>query len=91
MIGREAIDLVIMDVHMPEMDGLAATMAIRAQERPGGAHLPIIAATACAMKGDKEKCLQAGMDSYLSKPIQTQQLMDAIQALAGRARELVRG
>jgi CheY-like chemotaxis protein len=43
------------------------------------------------MKGDKEKCLQAGMDSYLSKPIQTQQLMDAIQALAGRARELVRG
>jgi len=85
-MGREAIDLVITDVNMPEMDGVEATVAIRAQERVSGAHVPIIAATACAMKGDKERCLQAGMDTYVAKPIQTQQLLDAINGLVRRKR-----
>ena len=89
LIGREAVDLVIMDVHMPEMDGLEATIAIREQEKKSGEHLPIIAATACAMKGDKERCLQAGMDTYVAKPIQTQQLLDVINELMGRKREFV--
>jgi signal transduction histidine kinase/CheY-like chemotaxis protein len=91
VIGREPIDLVIMDIHMPEMDGFDATIAIREREKITGEHLPIIAATACAMKGDKERCLQAGMDTYVSKPIQTQQLLDVIDSLVGRRPSLVRG
>jgi CheY-like chemotaxis protein len=79
-----------MDIHMPEMDGFDATIAIREREKITGEHLPIIAATACAMKGDKERCLQAGMDTYVSKPIQTQQLLDVIDSLVGRRPSLVR-
>jgi CheY-like chemotaxis protein len=74
--GREALalassqkfDLVFMDVQMPEMDGLAATVAIRKAEKLTKSHLPIFAMTAHAMKGDRESCLQAGMDGYLAKP-----------------------
>jgi len=62
-------DLLFMDVQMPEMDGLAATEAIRQREKGTGAHLPIFAMTAHAMKGDRERCLHAGMDGYISKPI----------------------
>jgi signal transduction histidine kinase/DNA-binding response OmpR family regulator len=83
--GREALaalenkvfDLVLMDVQMPEMDGLEATAAIRKKERLSGKHLAVIALTAHAMKGDQERCLAAGMDGYLSKPIRPQEL-DAI-------------
>jgi len=83
--GREAIttlekgtfDLVLMDVQMPEMDGLDATAAIRSKEVASGKHQNIIALTAHAMKGDKERCLAAGMDGYLTKPIRAQEL-DAI-------------
>ena len=89
LLGREVIDLVIMDVQMPEMDGLEATMAIREQEKTSGAHMPIIAVTACAMKGDKEKCLQAGVDTYVAKPIQTQLLLDVIDRIVGRRSDLV--
>jgi two-component system sensor histidine kinase/response regulator len=75
--GKEALafafsqtfDLVFMDVQMPEMDGLAATDAIRQREKSGGTHLPIFAMTAHAMKGDRARCLQAGMDGYIMKPI----------------------
>jgi two-component system, sensor histidine kinase and response regulator len=70
--------LVLMDVQMPEMDGLEATQAIRQQE-PEGKHTPIIAMTAHAMKGDQERCLQAGMDDYLSKPLSPKEVMAAIE------------
>jgi CheY-like chemotaxis protein len=87
--GREALaavqagkfDLIAMDVQMPEMDGLDATRAIRALERAAGTHIPIIAMTAHAMKGDRERCLAAGMDGYTSKPIRIRDLEQAIAQL----------
>jgi CheY-like chemotaxis protein len=91
--GREALlalekapdgfDLILMDVQMPEMDGFAATAAIRDREKETGAHLPIVAMTAHAMKGDRERCLAAGMNDYLSKPIQAKALLDLIERLTG--------
>jgi signal transduction histidine kinase/CheY-like chemotaxis protein len=71
-------DLVLMDVQMPNMDGLEAAAAIRALERGTARHIPIVAMTAHAMKGDLERCLKAGMDNYISKPIQPDQMMDVI-------------
>jgi two-component system sensor histidine kinase/response regulator len=93
--GREALaaveakrpDLVLMDVQMPEMDGFAATAAIREREtaRPEGRRLPIVALTAFAMKGDRERCVAAGMDDYLTKPIRRDQLADVLARFAGGA------
>ncbi len=85
--GREAVealeheefDLVLMDVQMPEMDGLQAAAAIRRAEIGSGRHVPIFAMTAYATKGDEEMCLEAGMDGYLSKPIQTERLLAALE------------
>src|SRR5262249_50905337 len=77
-LAQQPIDLVLMDVQMPEMDGLEATAAIREQERQHGGHLPIIALTAHAMKGDQERCLASGMDDYISKPITAQALSTTI-------------
>ncbi len=90
--GREAVavaekggfDLALMDLQMPEMDGLEATAIIRARERNSGRHLPIIAMTAHALKGDRERCLQAGMDGYTSKPIDAEELFAAIECLVDR-------
>ena len=75
-------DMVLMDVQMPEMDGFEATAAIRARERGTGKHLPLVALTAHAMRGDRERCLQAGFDGYVSKPVRFQDLFDTIDELA---------
>ena len=82
-VGGSVFDLVLMDVQMPEMDGLEATAAIRKAEGLTGAHVPIIALTAHAMKGDREVCIAAGMDEYLSKPIDAEALFVLIEALTG--------
>jgi CheY-like chemotaxis protein len=75
---RQPFDLVLMDVQMPRMDGLEATAAIRATEKDSGKHVPIVAMTAHAMKGDRERCIQAGMDDYLPKPIDLSDLRAAL-------------
>jgi two-component system sensor histidine kinase/response regulator len=87
--GREALeavegqsfDLVLMDVQMPVMDGFEATAVIRERERGTERHLPILAMTAYAMQGDRERCLQAGMDGYISKPVQPHELCQTIEKL----------
>jgi PAS domain S-box-containing protein len=84
-LDREQFDLALMDVQMPDMGGLEATAAIRACEQATGTHLPIIAMTAHAMKGDREKCLEAGMDGYVCKPVHAQELLRAIDDLLGPA------
>jgi signal transduction histidine kinase/CheY-like chemotaxis protein len=80
MLARQPFDLVLMDVHMPGLNGLEAARVIRERERPAGGHIPIVALTASAMKGDRERCLEAGMDDYLSKPIRP----DALYEMVGR-------
>jgi CheY-like chemotaxis protein len=82
-LEQQLFDLVLMDVQMPEMDGLEATGAIRARERVNGGHIPIIAMTAHAMKGDAERCLTAGMDAYISKPMKADELYATIDRLGG--------
>ena len=72
-----------MDVQMPEMDGLDATQAIRDLERQRGGHTPIIAMTAHALKGDRERCLEAGMDDYVSKPISQHEFFEAVKRVLG--------
>jgi CheY-like chemotaxis protein len=78
---KESFDLILMDVQMPEMDGFEATEAIRSSKLEHS-DLPIIAMTAHAMKGDRERCLEAGMDAYISKPIRAQTLYDTVQRYA---------
>ena len=80
-VEKQTFDLVLMDVQMPEMDGLEATMVIRQKEKSSGKHLPIVAMTANAMKGDKEHCLRSGMDGYLAKPLSVKELFRVIEAL----------
>jgi PAS domain S-box-containing protein len=90
--GREALealdydrhDLILMDVQMPEMDGLTATTAIRDRERGTSRHIPIIAMTAHTMQGDRERCLAAGMDGYLAKPVRPVPLREALRAWSGK-------
>jgi len=74
-----------MDVQMPEMDGFEATATVRAGEKGTGRHIPILAMTAHVMKGDDHRCLQAGMDGYVPKPITPAALYRAIEAVVGRA------
>ena len=80
-LTKHSFDLVLMDVQMPEMDGLEATALIREGEKKTGRHIPVVAMTANAMVGDKERCLAAGMDGYVSKPIQTKELFAVIEAV----------
>jgi signal transduction histidine kinase/CheY-like chemotaxis protein len=89
-VSKQRFDLVLMDVQMPEMDGLEATMAIRQREKISGKHVPIVAMTANAMSGDEERCLQSGMDGFVAKPISVEGLFATIESLlmgadAGRA------
>jgi two-component system, sensor histidine kinase and response regulator len=92
--GREALnalecatyDLVLMDVQMPEMGGIEATLALREREKITGSHQPVVALTALVIKGDKERCLAAGMDGYLSKPIRQHELDEILESYAIKSR-----
>ncbi len=81
----QEVDLVLMDVQMPKMDGFEATRAIRDHEAKAGGHVPIVAMTAHAMEGDRERCLAAGMDDYIAKPIRSSQLFSTIASIVGVA------
>jgi two-component system, sensor histidine kinase and response regulator len=83
-LEREHVDLILMDVQMPEMDGYEATALIREKERSTGEHIPIIAMTAHALKGDEERCLGAGMDAYISKPVRTNEMFETIERVLGK-------
>jgi CheY-like chemotaxis protein len=81
VLSAQRFDVVLMDVQMPEMDGFATTAAIRQMERYAGCHVPVIAMTAYAMKGDRERCLDAGMDGYLAKPLRARELVALVESM----------
>ena len=78
MLDEQLFSLILMDVQMPEMDGLEATALIRENEKGTARHIPIIAMTAHAMVGDRERCIQAGMDGYIAKPVAASALLDLV-------------
>ena len=82
LLEKQQFDLVLMDVRMPEMDGLQATAAVRRREQERGGHVPIVALTAYATEGERERCLRAGMDGYISKPFDANELIDAVESYA---------
>jgi CheY-like chemotaxis protein len=82
LLTQQTFDLILMDVQMPEMDGIEATRVVRENEKASGEHIPIIALTAHAMSGDRERCVAAGMDGYASKPIRIDELRQEIERLA---------
>ena len=86
-LEKGSFDLVLMDVQMPEMDGLEATAVIREKEKGSGLHQPVVALTAHAMKGDREKCMAGGMDGYLRKPIRPQELDQLLEIYVARRME----
>jgi two-component system, sensor histidine kinase and response regulator len=81
-LERKKYDLVLMDVQMPELDGLETTARIRMAETAGSRHQPVVALTANAMSGDEERCRAAGMDGYLTKPIQPEKLDEVLEKYA---------
>ena len=90
-VATQPFDLVLMDVQMPVLDGLEATAQIRAREADSGAHVPIVAMTAHALKGDRQRCLTAGMDGYVAKPIRPRDLFQAIDRLFAAPRDQSEG
>ncbi len=84
MFGTSNYDLILMDIQMQEMDGITATRKIREIEESTNSHVPIIAVTANALLGDRETCLSAGMDEYISKPFQIEELLEKMQNLINR-------
>src|SRR5207237_10675188 len=78
-----SFDIILMDIQMPQMDGFEAVSVIRQREGESDRHTPIVAMTAHAMAGDRERCLQAGMDGYIPKPIQAQSFVDTIEGFCG--------
>jgi len=96
--GRKALEasghldprMILMDVSMPEMSGLEATVAIRQREAETGGHVPIVGVTAHALKGDRDRCLEAGMDDYLPKPISPRALLEKVERWAGGSGEAQR-
>jgi len=80
-VEEAAYDLLLMDVQMPDMDGMEATRVLRERESKTGTHLTVVGVTAHAMAGDRERCLQAGMDGYLSKPIRPTELDELLDRL----------
>src|SRR4029077_6715470 len=80
-LEKHSFDLVLMDVQMPELGGLEATQAIREKEKASGTHVPIIAMTAHAMQGDRERCLAAGMDGYIAKPLDPKKFLQTVEAV----------
>jgi CheY-like chemotaxis protein len=89
-LEKDSYDLVLMDIQMPEMNGMEATARIREKEKITGGHQPIVALTAHAMKGDQELCLAGGMDGYLAKPICAQELDVILDQYSGRATVIVK-
>jgi two-component system sensor histidine kinase/response regulator len=81
LLKRQPFDAILMDVQMPEMDGYEATAAIRREEEKTGRHIAILAMTAYAMKGDRERCLEVGMDGYISKPVRAKELFDSLEGI----------
>ena len=88
-LAEREFDLVLMDIQMPELDGLEAMRIIRRQEAGTGGHIPIVALTARAMTGDRERCLEAGADGYLAKPIHRADLLSLVAEHSGRRRPVV--
>ena len=86
--ASDRFDVILMDVQMPQMDGFQATAAIREKEKTTGEHMPIIAMTGYAMKGDRQRCLDAGMDGYICKPIRSQELYEIVESFVLAKRPL---
>ena len=86
-LKKEHFDLILMDVQMPKMDGFEATASIREKEKKTGFHIPIIAMTAHAMKGDRERCLDSGMDDYIAKPLKAEHLTKTIDRMISKERK----
>jgi PAS domain S-box-containing protein len=86
-LKKEHFDLILMDVQMPKMDGFAATASIREKEKKTGSHIPIIAMTAHAMKGDRERCLDSGMNDYIAKPLKAEHLTKTIDRVMSKVRK----
>ena len=84
LVERRPFDVILMDIQMPRMDGIEATGQIRQRESRTGGRVPIVALTAHAMKGDRERCLAAGMDDYISKPLDMNQLLAVVGKIASR-------